>query len=456
MSPTQRSRLIEQLELPAGSRVLVLAREPSALVRALEAGGFAPTAAPLVSPLPAPSASFDGAIVVDALEHFEWDRWLLQQVKRSLVPDAPLVLVARNLWSLATPLAAAGLAGRIAALLARRAVDRLAPPAPDAPLPARRFSGRKYRGGPLCTMLEGIGFEVESCAGGGTSATWSIRARARDVSVALLSCDESVSAYEREQADLVGAREDWIRAHPRHAPRKVEVLDPAAYAGATALVLAPHPDDEIIGCGGTILRLVRSGCRVVCVQATDGSDGWALRDLPEAERREVRIREARTVARAAGITETDFWREDNRAFRASDAMVARLAELFTRFEPRLVFTPFLTDVHRDHQTLNAIAAGAILAAGDVLDRSQVLGYEVWALAPASLVCDVTEVRAEHEALLRLYESALRVDDFLDLCERRNRYHACRQLGRDGFAEVFHSCPAPAYPNLVADAHQRRL
>jgi hypothetical protein len=38
----------------------------------------------------------------------------------------------------------------------------------------------------------------------------------------------------------------------------------------------------------------------VCVQATDGSDGWALRALPEAERKEVRLAEARAVAQAAG------------------------------------------------------------------------------------------------------------------------------------------------------------
>jgi LmbE family N-acetylglucosaminyl deacetylase len=273
--------------------------------------------------------------------------------------------------------------------------------------------------------------------------------------VPLGSCAEHIPAFEQENAGAVAAREDWIRANPRHAPTgPPEPLDPKAYAGATVMVLSPHPDDEIIGCGGTILKLARAGCRIVCVQATDGSDGWALRNLPEAERREVRLTEARAVAQAAGIRETDYWREDNRAFRASEAMVVRLAELFTRFEPRLIFTPFLNDPHRDHRTLNAIAAGALVAAGDAIDHARVLGYEVWTLAPAAVVCDVTDVREEQEALLRMYENAMKVDDFLDLCERRNYYNACRLLGRAGFAEVFHACSVADYPTLVTQAYQR--
>lgn len=459
MSSSQRLRNNLSLAgVAPGSRVLVVARDSVAISRTLEETGFVPTVAPPATPLGVEAASYDAAILVDALEHMEWDRWLLQQVRRALVSDAPLLLQARNLWSLATPWDAISLAGRIGGVFARQATLRLAPPASDAPLPNRPFRGRKYRGRPLCAMLERLGFEVESCTGGGTSAVWHIRARARDRgvlggSVPLTPCAEHMAAFEQENAEFVEKRQAWVSAHPRQAPGAVEVLDPHAYAGATAIVLAPHPDDEVIGCGGTILRLARAGCRVVCVQATDGSDGWALRDLPDAKRREVRLVESRAVATLAGIKETDFWREDNRAFRASDAMISRLAGLFRRLEPRLVFTPFLTDSHRDHLTLNAIAAGAMLASGDALDGARVLGYEVWALAPASVVCDVTEVREEQEDLLRLYENAMRVDDFVDLCERRNYYNACRYLGRSGYAEVFHACSIADYPALVTQAYQ---
>ena len=454
MSPTL---VIEQLGLQPGAKVLVISRAPAALASALTAAGHVPTVLPPESPLPVAPAAFDASVVIDALEHIEWDRWLLQQVRRALVPDAPLLLEARNLWSLASPLDAIGLATRIGGLFARKAWTTLAPPPKDAPLRNRRFRGRRYRGRALQAMLERLGFEVESCAGGGTGRAWSIRARARDRgvlggSVPLAGAD--IAGFEQEQADFVRRRAEWLAQNPAHAPARVETLEPAAYAGRTALVLAPHPDDEVIGCGGTILRLVQAGCRVACVQATDGSDGWALRALPEAARREVRLEEARAVAQAAGIREVDFWRADNRDFRASDPMIARLAEILKRLDPALVFTPFLADAHKDHRTLNAVLAGAILASGDALSDTRVLGYEVWSLAPASFVCDVTAVREAQEDLLRRYEMGMRVDDFIDLCERRNHYNALRLLGRPGYAEVFHAVAAADYPDLVALTYQR--
>jgi len=446
------STVMEQLGLPAGAKVLVLGRSPGSLAAALAGAGLVPTVLPPESPLPIEPATFSAAVVTDALEHTEWDRWLLQQVRRALVPDAPLVLEARNLWSLASPLDALGLATRIGGLFARKAWTTLAPPPRDASVPHRKFRGRRYRGRALLAMLERLGFEIESCAGGATGRAWSIRARARDRGVlggSVPLAGATAPDFEREHADFVRPRDQWLADNPAHAPARAGTLEPSAYAGKTALVLAPHPDDEVIGCGGTILKLVGAGCRVVCVQATDGSDGWALRALPETDRREVRLEEARAVAQAAGIREVDFWRADNRDFRASDAMIARLADLLKRLEPALVFTPFLADMHKDHRTLNAVLAGAILSSGDALANARILGYEVWSLAPASLVCEVTDVREAQEDLLRRYEMGMRVDDFIDLCERRNHYNALRLLGRPGYAEVFHAVAPADYPAFRA-------
>jgi LmbE family N-acetylglucosaminyl deacetylase len=449
--------VIEQLGLPAGAKVLVLSRSPGSLASALAAAGLVPTVLPPESPLPVERATFSAAVVTDALEHTEWDRWLLQQVRRALVDDAPLVLEARNLWSLASPLDALGLATRLGGLFVRKAWTTVVPSPKDVPLPNRKFRGRRYRGRALLAMLERLGFEIESCAGGGTGRAWAIRARARDRGVlggSVPLAGATAPDFEREHVDFVRPRDQWLTDNPAHAPARAGTLEPAAFAGRTALVLAPHPDDEVIGCGGTILRLVRAGCRVVCVQATDGSDGWALRACPRpvAGRRGSRKRAPSRRRRA--FREVDFWRADNRDFRASEAMIARLADLIKRLEPALVFTPFLADTHKDHRTLNAVLAGAILSSGDALANARILGYEVWSLAPASLVCDVTDVREAQEDLLRRYEMGMRVDDFIDLCERRNHSNALRLLGRPGYAEVFHAVAPADYPTLVALTYQR--
>ena len=395
-------------------------------------------------------ASFDVAVIAGALERTEWDRWLLQQVRRALKPGAPLLLAVPNLWSLTSPADILDLAGRSIRELSRRMT---ASSRPGTSPPARRFRGRRYRSNGLRAMLERLGYDVESIEGARFGATWTVHARAnaRGIlggTVPLGPCAEQSAAFERDHADYLRTRDRWLVRNPSAAPDSVETLDPAAYAGSDVLALAPHPDDEVIGCGGTLLALARAGARVHCVQATDGSDGWALRELPDTARRTIRMDEARAVAAAAGFASFECWDADNRAFRADDAWASRLADLLVRLRPCLVFTPFLADAHADHFTVNAVLAEAIPRAGDAVASTRVLGYEVWSLVPPSVVCDVTAERERQEALLWIYESGMKVDDFVELCERRNYWRSCTLLGRPGYAEAFHSVDARAYPALV--------
>jgi LmbE family N-acetylglucosaminyl deacetylase len=456
--PRPIPELLRDMGLAPGSRVLIVSQTPERIQHGLGEAGFATAVADPRERLAPPAEPFHAAVLVDALERTEWDRWLLQQVRRALVPGGLAVLVARNVWSLASPGDAFDLAGRVTREISSRAGRRFASAPGGAPAEPRTFRGRKYRGPALRAMLERLGFVVERLDGGGLGRDWRVVARASDRgvlggSVPLDACADHVAAYEREHAVFVRARDAWAVRHPAAVARKPETLVPAAYAGANVLVLAPHPDDDVIGSGGTLLRLAGAGARVACVQATDGSDGWALRDLPDGARRAVRMDEARAVARAAGFAELDCWEADNRAFTRTEALVERLGAMLVRLKPRLVFTPFLTDIHADHLMLNAILADAIPRAGDALRDCRVLGYEVWSLAPAGMVCDVTDVRERHEALLWTYESGMKVDDFVEMCERRNYYNACRLLGRAGYAEAFHASSAADYPRLVADAYQ---
>jgi LmbE family N-acetylglucosaminyl deacetylase len=76
-------------------------------------------------------------------------------------------------------------------------------------------------------------------------------------------------------------------------------------AGQTILVFAPHPDDEVIACGGTILKRVDAGCRVHICFATDGSQSHRavlnLDDPPPDKLIEIRKREALNAAAILGV-----------------------------------------------------------------------------------------------------------------------------------------------------------
>jgi len=458
---------LRALDLPAGSSVLLLAGPGSGLQPLLIEQRLTPVCADQSHPLPRVEPACTAALVAGGIESVEWDRWVLQQVRERLKPGSPLILVVPNLASLATVGDAWWLAGRILREAFAKLRRKLGA---GSRVDSAPFRGRRYTAARIRTVLDHAGFEIASLephtpgllspaiARGLRQAArfsrhWVARGRSRPLDplggwVPLAPGEEHVRTFEHDQARFVKDRDAWAVRHPEAVAGKVRELDPRAHAGSCALVFAPHPDDEIIGCGGTLLRLIDAGAHVVSVQATDGADSAALRDAPEEVRRTIRIEEARAVAEAAGIHETVFWRADNRAFRMTDALVGQATELLTKHRPRLIFTTFLTDIHPDHLTLNRILARAIERAGAALEGSLVLGYEVWSLAPPGLVCDVTDVRARQEELLWHYTTAMKVDDFIELCERRNRYNAVRVLGREAYAEVFHATPACAYPALV--------
>ena len=85
------------------------------------------------------------------------------------------------------------------------------------------------------------------------------------------------------------------------------------------LVLSPHPDDEAIGCGGTLLRHVGQGDNVRVVFLTSGEKGGHGRS--EADTLRVREQEAREAARILGVRQQEFWREPDGALKATAAVV---------------------------------------------------------------------------------------------------------------------------------------
>jgi LmbE family N-acetylglucosaminyl deacetylase len=112
-----------------------------------------------------------------------------------------------------------------------------------------------------------------------------------------------------------------------------------------ALVIAPHPDDEVLGCGGTMARLAANGADVhvgIVTRAT-------ARFGPGAA--ETGVREARNAHQQLGVTRTHFL---NLPAAELDTLPhARLNEaigtLVAAVAPDTLFIPFVGDIHLDHQ-----------------------------------------------------------------------------------------------------------
>src|SRR5947209_20484582 len=83
---------------------------------------------------------------------------------------------------------------------------------------------------------------------------------------------------------------------------------PTALPPGPALVIAAHPDDADIGCGGTMARLVQQKQRVVVAVVTDGSEGGEDPTVPDGVLRDRREAEQRAALRELGVNTVEFLR----------------------------------------------------------------------------------------------------------------------------------------------------
>jgi LmbE family N-acetylglucosaminyl deacetylase len=126
------------------------------------------------------------------------------------------------------------------------------------------------------------------------------------------------------------------------------------HADGRVLVVAPHPDDETLGCGGTLMRLRQQGAELAWLIVTGISEtnGWT------AERVQRREMEIAQVAKMIGFASVFNLRLPTA--RLDTLPMAELIDQFSgafkSFNPEQVFLPSLSDVHTDHRVVFDAAA----------------------------------------------------------------------------------------------------
>jgi len=199
------------------------------------------------------------------------------------------------------------------------------------------------------------------------------------------------------------------------------------------LVIAPHPDDESIGCGGAIASHISRGDRVAAVFLTSGELG--LKQLPPAEAWRVREGEAKEAAGVLGIANITFLRlpdwfvGDN----IQEAGVA-LRPTLQAERPGIVYVPHALEWHPDHTVSLPVLAAAY--AGLAIEQSEVRAYEVWTpLTEYDHVEDISGFMEQKLAAIRCYASQLAELHYDRAIEGLNRYRG-EMAARCAYAEVF--------------------
>jgi LmbE family N-acetylglucosaminyl deacetylase len=189
------------------------------------------------------------------------------------------------------------------------------------------------------------------------------------------------------------------------------------------LVVAPHPDDEVIATGGTL------GLHGLAGSTTQTA--FVTMDPPLASGEFVRKREATAAGELLGY-ERRFLDYPDGCVSLHEAAVARdLAAIVREFRPDVVFCPFPGDHHRDHQ---ATAASTSSALSDARWDGEVWCYEVWSSLWPNVGVDISTVTAAKRAAIDAYASQTQVTPYSEAALALNRYRGLK-LGVP-YAEAF--------------------
>ncbi len=179
------------------------------------------------------------------------------------------------------------------------------------------------------------------------------------------------------------------------------------------LVVAPHPDDEVLGCGGTIKKCSSRGDEVMVLIVTRGK--------PEmySEERIINVRnEARMAHQILGVEETrflDFPAPDLDVVPNSD-ISASIYKFIEEFKPKTIFLPHYGDIHHDHKAV--FNAGMVAARPLKTSIERILTYETlseteWSIPSPSNVfspnffVDISEIFNYKLEAMKCYKSQLR-------------------------------------------------
>lgn len=181
-----------------------------------------------------------------------------------------------------------------------------------------------------------------------------------------------------------------------------------------ALCVAPHPDDEVLSCGGALMLLAKQGAHVQSLILTSGDQA-----LGNAEDDHPRTRQLESIAAAQvmGTNAPQFLDFPDRGLHYSELLVQAILQalqnlpISSKGQSALLFLPSLSEPHPDHQ---AAALAGMAAAQRWGQAVKVLFCEIGAPLQPNLYLDITDVAEQKAQAMSQFKSQLGLENYAQL------------------------------------------
>jgi LmbE family N-acetylglucosaminyl deacetylase/SAM-dependent methyltransferase len=228
-----------------------------------------------------------------------------------------------------------------------------------------------------------------------------------------------IGAYWGEDSRIVSYTRDADGAAPGASfPVSPDALIPHEaiedIPGAKVLVLAAHAGDEVLGCGGALVRHSMAKVPVQVIVATEGSPGGHV-DAGGGPDNAVLENEACAAAKVLGYGQPVFWRYPARKLAFGDALVSRI--LASMEGADLIYAPSLGEIHPDHRILAIAAVEAVRRR----PGARIAFYEIGAPQRPNLLLNISPVAHIKHAAMSCFASQMLVRRYDEKIAALNTY-----------------------------------
>jgi len=201
--------------------------------------------------------------------------------------------------------------------------------------------------------------------------------------------------------------------------------------GERILVLAPHPDDETLGCGGSLTILSKAGKSIKAVFLTKGEKADpAITD--KGRYAAMREKEASKAMSILGISDYEFLGFPDRELHANlKELREKIGLIVKRFKPDTLYSPSMIDLNPDHRTTAALAMD-MAKTGEI----KIVFYELTSPIRPNLLVNISSVFKTKKKAIKAYKSQLRIIDYLKLIRSLNIYRTMTLGDKVNYAEAF--------------------
>ncbi len=200
----------------------------------------------------------------------------------------------------------------------------------------------------------------------------------------------------------------------------------------TAFVIAPHPDDEALGCSGTLRLLNLAGTDLTLIFLTNGEK---LHGEASAEVADVRKKEAISSAQLLGCREAIFLDfPDGEIGRYSEEIFQRLAGIIEERRPEVIFSPSPIDYHADHIAASHIGLRLLEASPSF----KLAFYEVYSTLRFNCLVEITGTSELKKQAILNYRASLygKPEVYVDAALGLNA-HRSIFVQKKGYFEAFY-------------------